>query len=84
MSFSKEETDIDLDSNKSFNEVLNEFMKYLKFSDIEAVNIFESSKDLFRKNFSKNLFKELQEYIEKYDLDKAYYILNEIGDNSNV
>lgn len=84
VSFSKEETDIDLDSNKSFNEVLNEFMKHLKFSDIEAVNIFESSKDLFRKNFSKNLFKELQEYIEKYDLDKAYYILNEIGDNSNV
>lgn len=79
-----EEEDINLSSNNNFNEVFNKLRRYLKVGDIEAVNIFEVSKDLFKKNCNDDLLKKLQQYIENYDLDKAYDILNEIGDKDNV
>lgn len=82
--FIKEEKDISLGENYNFNEALNELMRYLKLSDIEAVNIFEANKNLLGKYFSDDLLTKLQRYIENFDLDKAYDILNEIGENNNV
>lgn len=82
--FDEEGQDINLNSNNNFNEVFDKLMRYLKVSDIEAVNIFESNKDVFKKNCNGDLFEKLQEHIENYDLDKAYDILNGTGGKDNV
>lgn len=82
--FNEDEKDINLNAGGNFNEIFSELMRYLKVSDIEAVNIFEFNKNLFKENCSNILFQKLLQYIENYDLDKAYDILNEIGDNNNV
>lgn len=68
----------------NFNEALKQLRRYLRLSDIEGVSIFESNKYLFKENLGMDLYKKLEKYIENYDLDKGYEILNEIGENSNV
>lgn len=70
-------------SEDEFNKVYAKLAEYLKISDVEATTLFEKEKDLFKLKFSKSLFEKLKESIENYDLEQAYYILNEIGD-SNV
>lgn len=69
-------------SDDEFNNVYDQLAEYLKISDVEASNLFEKKKDLFKIKFSKSLFEKLKQSIENYDLEQAYCILNEIGDNN--
>ena len=65
-----------------FDEIYDKLAEYLKISDVEATNLFEKKKDLFKLKFSESLFERLRKSIENYDLEQAYCILNEIGDNN--